>query len=91
MYALFHEDEQGQMWIGSEEGVYIATMIASKDGNCTECETEIGLHSLLCKINNENMDRDIGRGVYVVDANHKQLTRSYDGNRLRTNNINQIY
>ena len=33
----------------------------------------------------------LGVGIYVVDANHKQLTRLYDGNRLRTNNINQIY
>ena len=88
----FYEDEQGQMWIGSEEGVYISHHDSIQRWNVPEWKRWNPIAFALMQDKQRKIwIGTLGVGIYVVDANHKQLTRLYDGNRLRTNNINQIY
>lgn len=86
----FYEDQEGNMWIGSEEGIYIF-----QQGSIKKIEVSAETLAPVYAINKDNQQRiwigTLGSGIYVLDSNNKVITHLDTSNKLESDHINQIY
>lgn len=89
----FYEDKQGQMWIGSEEGIYIHRQGTIKKADIPEWKN---WNPIIYAITKDDQQKTwvgtLGAGLYILDEkDNKELKHFYEGWKLDSSHINQIY
>lgn len=88
----FYEDNNGSMWIGSENGIYVY-----EQGKVQKVEAQSWKHwnPIVYALNKDDQQKTwvgtLGAGIYVLDADNKELIHLDTGNKLSSKHINQIY
>ncbi len=87
----FYEDEDNNMWIGSEDGVYICRQDSVRKLEVANKQWGNTVYAI-CKDNQQKTwIGTLGKGVVVLDASNQELVHLNKSNKLKTNQINQIY
>ncbi len=90
----FYEDNENNMWIGSNRGLYRYNLLTKQIRLYTSQTSELSeeLVRSICKDNKGNIWIGFfGQGLSVFDSNFKRLSEYNTKNRFPSNTVNYIY